>query len=1319
MKKKMCKFSVFIMLITFLFSNMGFEVNAKPYDDVSSNEVTTEESNQKSNNFLNNKTTDSPLSDEIIEGIKERVLKREQLSSNNALYNFAPAAELTESKINPVIVLIKFKGQTDEEAYSDYMIQKIKNCFAGESSSLKDYLKNVSRGRCTVNPYFAFNKGDNNIYVYEAPYTKEHYDPDYNSNYFGDGQELLKDAFAAIKDQIPSDVNLDADSNGDIDAVDFFVPAQTDWATFLWPHMSSIYDGTGKTEVNGAKLSKYNLITTDYFSGSGYQVITHEFMHTLGYPDMYVYGYNTTSLPDPIGNWTMMSGNTGYPTVWERERYGGWVAEEQIPTISKNGSYELSDASKNPETNTIAYKIAIPNSNEFFMVEYRNQNANEYEALVPSTGIIVYRVNPNRYGNGNGNPEVYVLRNSGYGSYSAALTGDINRNSIDLKLESGEDTEYKIEFVKSKDDKATFKLVNGRKLKVDSFTADKKSPIGVADTVSLVANAGDGTGDYTYSFGTIFNGKETYFVKDSTSNSCSFSPCSIFDKAGFSTEAIGKHTLFVDVKDSSGDVVRKTIDNYEVKPLEISSLKANKLSPQTVGTMITINAETSFEASYRHNSHTFTVTKDGVSQTLNNFGFNSVNWTPTEPGIYTITYYVRDYLNQEATKSIQFEVEESDATKTTIYYSGYDNPYIHYRVGNGQWTAAPGVKMEKSDEVSGYPYKITIDLNDANNMTACFNNGNGQWDSNNGRNYTFNVGYYTFSNGKITKIEKPVKKLEISSFTSNVGDKMVSGNQAIFKAQVKNATGNVQYRYSFKNNTTGESGIIRNYSQYSDLAWMMGKEGNYTITVEAKDDYTVTSKSLNITILPYENLKIQSVTSSLGDTFKEGNETTLTINTTGGRGSNYYSITVNGEYILNSDDSNSVNWKPEKAGTYKIVASAREVYGGSSDSYEKTITVTEKSKNVTTIYYKGYENPYIHYSVGGKWTAAPGIKMTPCTDVEGYNYKVEIDLGEATSLTACFNDGHGQWDSNNGKNYTFNVGYYTFSNGKITKIEKTEKKLEISSFTSSVGDKMVSGNQAIFKAQVKNATGNVQYRYSYKNNTTGESGVIRNYSQYSDLAWMMGKEGNYTITVEAKDDQTVTSKSLNITIVPYENLKIQSVTSSLGDTFKEGSETTLTINTTGGKGLNYYSIKVNGEYILNSDESNSVTWKPEKAGTYKIVASAREVYGGSSDSYEKTITVTEKSKNSITIYYKGYDTPYMHYKIGNGVWTSAPGIRMESTNEKPGYTHKLTIDLGDSKDLTACFNNGHGSWDSRNGVNYYFQEAGTYTYSNGSINKIN
>ena len=38
----------------------------------------------------------------------------------------------------------------------------------------------------------------------------------------------------------------------------------------------------------------------------------------------------------------------------------------------------------------------------------------------------------------------------------------------------------------------------------------------------------------------------------------------------------------------------------------------------------------------------------------------------------------------------------SKLTTTTIYYKGYDNPYIHYRIADGTWTTAPGVKMEEN-----------------------------------------------------------------------------------------------------------------------------------------------------------------------------------------------------------------------------------------------------------------------------------------------------------------------------------------------------------------------------------------------------------------------------------------------------------------------------------------------------------------------------------------------------------------------------------------------------------------------------------------------
>lgn len=90
-----------------------------------------------------------------------------------------------------------------------------------------------------------------------------------------------------------------------------------------------------------------------------------------------------------------------------------------------------------------------------------------------------------------------------------------------------------------------------------------------------------------------------------------------------------------------------------------------------------------------------------------------------------------------------------DGNKVTVYYKkGYATPYIHYRAVGGTWTTAPGIQMETA-EVSGYA-KATIDIGNAAQAEICFNNGSGQWDSNNGQNYLFGTGTWTYSNGVIT-----------------------------------------------------------------------------------------------------------------------------------------------------------------------------------------------------------------------------------------------------------------------------------------------------------------------------------------------------------------------------------------------------------------------------------------------------------------------------------------------------------------------------------------------------------------------------------------
>lgn len=88
----------------------------------------------------------------------------------------------------------------------------------------------------------------------------------------------------------------------------------------------------------------------------------------------------------------------------------------------------------------------------------------------------------------------------------------------------------------------------------------------------------------------------------------------------------------------------------------------------------------------------------------------------------------------------------------------YDNPdwsiaYIHYKIGNGSWTDIPGIKMERSNERSGYGWKYVIDLGNEETAEVCFNNGSGKWDSKSMENYIIYAGIYGIKNKKIYELE--------------------------------------------------------------------------------------------------------------------------------------------------------------------------------------------------------------------------------------------------------------------------------------------------------------------------------------------------------------------------------------------------------------------------------------------------------------------------------------------------------------------------------------------------------------------------------------
>jgi hypothetical protein len=94
-------------------------------------------------------------------------------------------------------------------------------------------------------------------------------------------------------------------------------------------------------------------------------------------------------------------------------------------------------------------------------------------------------------------------------------------------------------------------------------------------------------------------------------------------------------------------------------------------------------------------------------------------------------------------------------------------------------------------------------------------------------------------------------------------------------------------------------------------------------------------------------------------------------------------------------------------------------------------------RNIATVYYTcsstagsgNWSSCYIHFNVNGVWTTVPGYQMTK---VEGNKYSYNIDLGNSSQATVCFNNGSGKWDSNGGKNYVVKAGVNNVKDKKVT-----------------------------------------------------------------------------------------------------------------------------------------------------------------------------------------------------------------------------------------------------------------------------------------------
>ncbi len=365
----------------------------------------------------------------------------------HATYNLLNSPESKQGAItsigtiNNIVVFIRFSDEPEfTDTTSTYDTQF--NSTSPGISSMRSYFNEASYAQTSINSTFYPVPGGSTVVSYQDSNPRSYYKPydaATNPNGYQGGDSgtqrtnrehtLLKNAINAITSQVPPGLVVDSDNDGNVDNVCFIIKGSPmGWASLLWPHMWSLYSQTAY--INGKRVYYYNF---QLQSVLGVGVLCHEMSHTLGAPDLYHY---TSNGINPVYTWDIMEYDQNppqHPSAYTKFRYLNWISS--IPEITAGGTYTLNPITS-PSGN--AYKIRSPQStSEYYIVEYRRRTGT-FESSIPGSGLLVYRINTARDGQGNsGGPpdEIYVYRPNGTltvnGSpASAHFSANVGRTAI-------------------------------------------------------------------------------------------------------------------------------------------------------------------------------------------------------------------------------------------------------------------------------------------------------------------------------------------------------------------------------------------------------------------------------------------------------------------------------------------------------------------------------------------------------------------------------------------------------------------------------------------------------------------------------------------------------------------------------------------------------------------------------------------------------------------------------------------------------------------------------------------------------------------------
>ena len=428
-------------------------------------------------------------------------------------------------QVDNLVLMVNFSEDGANTFQTDF--SRYQEMYTGPESepnrSLSQYISTISDGQVTVNTYFP--QVVNNVFL---PVTIQGSASDYPDA--PSGEQFVQQVITAAQNMSELSFPSKLDSMRGDDYIDnLTIIVQVDENNTSGAFGSRKADwGDNQTLLHGWHVGAYNVLPTNMLRlgtnyDQGYALASHEFLHTLGAPDLY---RTAGEAGDPVGRWwDLMAGpnlTASYPLAYTRSELR-WM---DIETLKESGTYTLWPAEGASGNRAYILKTSRSDS-EFFVVEYRKkpENKQDYDYYIPESGLIVYRVNNavDYHTNKEGNNYIYVFRKDTTdpakaqenafkatvgGQYRSSLgSSDLNAHytSDTIFYSDGSNSGIVIDNVGTKEDGSVSFDVEVQVLSADSYWRPKGESI---NGLSSPAITGDTTGNSLYLAGIVNeNGK--------------------------------------------------------------------------------------------------------------------------------------------------------------------------------------------------------------------------------------------------------------------------------------------------------------------------------------------------------------------------------------------------------------------------------------------------------------------------------------------------------------------------------------------------------------------------------------------------------------------------------------------------------------------------------------------------------------------------------------------------------------------------------------------------------------------------------------------